>query len=80
MKVSAIQFYRLCKAYNISPYSRRDFKFKQSVEQKNLFEIAAHIIIPGATPKNPYSGLMALSWPSSSNLIQLISSPTHSTV
>ena len=34
--------------------------------------------VPGATPKNPYSGLMALKFPSSSNFIQAMSSPTHS--
>ena len=37
-------------------------------------------IVPGATPKNPASGLIARSRPSSSNLIQQISSPTHSTL
>lgn len=32
---------------------------------------------PGATPKNPASGLMARSFPSLSNLIQAMSSPTQ---
>src|ERR1700758_4966224 len=32
--------------------------------------------VPGATPKNPASGLMARNWPVASGLIQAISSPT----
>src|SRR6266568_5949144 len=32
--------------------------------------------VPGATPKKPYSGLMAYSWPSGPGLIQAMSSPT----
>src|SRR5262244_2280577 len=32
--------------------------------------------VPGATPKNPASGLMARKWPSASGLIQAMSSPT----
>src|SRR5215472_6015544 len=32
--------------------------------------------VPGATPKKPASGLMALSWPVSSGLIHAMSSPT----
>ena len=35
--------------------------------------------VPGATPKNPASGLMAYSRPSSPNFIQAMSSPTVST-
>ncbi len=34
------------------------------------------ILVPGATPKYPYSGLMAYSLPSLPGLIQAISSPT----
>jgi hypothetical protein len=37
-------------------------------------------ILPGATPKKPFSGLIALSTPLLSNFIQAISSPTHSTL
>src|SRR6266849_9640071 len=33
------------------------------------------ILVPGATPKNPYSGLIAYSRPSAPNFIQAISSP-----
>jgi hypothetical protein len=36
--------------------------------------------VPGATPKNPFSGLIAYSRPSSPNFIQAMSSPTVSTV
>src|ERR687897_3215500 len=36
--------------------------------------------VPGATPKKPYSGLMARRRPSSSNFIHAMSSPTVSTV
>ena len=36
--------------------------------------------LPGATPKNPASGLIARNFPLLSNLIQQISSPTHSTL
>src|SRR5918995_220205 len=36
--------------------------------------------VPGATPKKPYSGLMARRRPSSSNFIHSMSSPTVSTV
>src|SRR5271156_4440076 len=32
--------------------------------------------VPGATPKNPASGLIARRWPFASGLIQAISSPT----
>src|SRR5215471_979994 len=32
--------------------------------------------VPGATPKNPASGLMARSWPFESGVIQAMSSPT----
>src|SRR5450432_2007672 len=32
--------------------------------------------VPGATPKNPVSGLMARSWPDASGLIHAMSSPT----
>lgn len=35
--------------------------------------------VPGATPKNPFSGLIALKLPWASNFIQAMSSPTHST-
>jgi len=35
--------------------------------------------VPGATPKKPFSGLMAYNRPSLPNFIQAISSPTHST-
>ena len=34
--------------------------------------------VPGATPKKPYSGLIARNRPSLSNFIQAMSSPTHS--
>src|SRR6516165_4101444 len=37
------------------------------------------IEVPGATPKNPVSGLMARSFPVASGLIQAISSPTVQT-
>src|SRR5512142_1163356 len=37
------------------------------------------MLVPGATPKNPASGLMAYSRPSAPNFIQQISSPTVST-
>src|SRR5580658_7663966 len=33
-------------------------------------------LVPGATPKNPASGLMARNWPLASGLIQAMSSPT----
>ena len=36
--------------------------------------------VPGATPKKPYSGLIAYSRPSSPNFIQAMSSPIVSTV
>src|ERR1700759_541239 len=36
-------------------------------------------LVPGATPKKPYSGLMARSWPVASGLIQAMSSPTVQT-
>jgi hypothetical protein len=35
------------------------------------------LLVPGATPKNPYSGLIARKRPSSSKCIQAISSPKH---
>ena len=37
-------------------------------------------LVPGATPKNPASGLIAWSRPSSPNFIQQMSSPTVSAV
>src|SRR5215475_15992897 len=37
------------------------------------------MLVPGATPKNPASGLMAYSRPSGPNFIQAMSSPTVST-
>src|SRR5512140_2293958 len=37
------------------------------------------MLVPGATPKKPYSGLIAYSRPSAPNFIQAISSPTVST-
>src|SRR6202162_949273 len=37
------------------------------------------MLVPGATPKNPYSGLMAYSRPSAPNFIQAMSSPMVST-
>ena len=37
------------------------------------------LLVPGATPKNPYSGLMAHSRPSEPNFIQQMSSPIVST-
>src|SRR5580658_9691813 len=36
-------------------------------------------LVPGATPKNPASGLIARSWPFSSGLIHAMSSPTVQT-
>ena len=38
------------------------------------------VLVPGATPKNPASGLMAYSEPSAPNFIQAMSSPMVSTV
>src|SRR5580700_6020562 len=38
------------------------------------------LLVPGATPKKPYSGLMAYSRPSAPNFIQAMSSPTVSTL
>ena len=36
--------------------------------------------VPGATPKNPFSGLIAINFPVDlSNFNQAMSSPTHST-
>src|SRR5689334_11420611 len=35
-------------------------------------------LVPGATPKNPFSGLMAYRRPSAPNFIHAMSSPTHS--
>jgi len=35
--------------------------------------------VPGATPKKPFSGLIARRRPSESNFIHAMSSPTHST-
>ena len=37
------------------------------------------MLVPGATPKKPASGLMAYSRPSAPNFIQAMSSPTVST-
>src|SRR5215471_1490353 len=37
------------------------------------------MLVPGATPKNPYSGLIAYSLPSAPNFIHAMSSPTVST-
>ena len=37
-------------------------------------------LVPGATPKKPFSGFTAHSLPSSPTRIQAISSPTHSTL
>ena len=37
------------------------------------------MLVPGATPKKPYSGLMAYSRPSVPNFIQAMSSPMAST-
>ncbi len=37
------------------------------------------LLVPGATPKKPYSGLMAHSRPSAPNFIQQMSSPMVST-
>ena len=33
------------------------------------------MLVPGATPKNPNSGLIAYRWPSSPNFIHAMSSP-----
>ncbi len=38
-----------------------------------------NVLVPGATPKKPVSGLMACSRPSSANFIQQMSSPIVST-
>src|SRR5215472_7021080 len=38
------------------------------------------MLVPGATPKNPYSGLIAYKRPSSPNFIQAMSSPMVSTL
>ncbi len=37
------------------------------------------MLVPGATPKNPYSGLIAYNRPSAPNFIHAMSSPTVST-
>ena len=37
------------------------------------------MLVPGATPKKPYSGLIAQSRPSGPNFIQAMSSPTVQT-
>ena len=37
------------------------------------------MLVPGATPKKPYSGLMAYSRPSAPNFIHAMSSPMAST-
>src|SRR5262245_6587967 len=52
------------------------------IEHSRIVSIAFGFVdlpVPGATPKNPYSGLIAYSRPSFPNFIQAMSSPTVST-
>ncbi len=52
------------------------------IELRPIVSIALGLVrglVPGATPKNPASGLMAWSCPSSPNFIHAMSSPTVST-
>ncbi len=51
-------------------------EFLVAVSMAFLFDF---MLVPGATPKNPCSGLMAYSRPSEPNFIQAMSSPTVST-
>ena len=53
------------------------------IELRSIVRIAFGFVsspVPGATPKKPYSGLIAYSRPSSPNFIQAMSSPIVSTV
>src|SRR6266404_5410499 len=51
-------------------------ELRVAVSMAFLFDF---MLVPGATPKNPYSGLMAYSRPSAPNFIHAMSSPTVST-
>ena len=50
-------------------------QFRSSVRMAIGFDF---MLVPGATPKNPDSGLIACSRPSSPIFIQAMSSPMHS--
>ena len=50
-----------------------------SFAQESMAFLLDFMLVPGATPKKPASGLIARRLPSSSNFIQAMSSPTVST-
>ena len=51
-------------------------EFRAAVSMAFAFD---RMLVPGATPKKPYSGLIAYSRPSAPNFIQAMSSPIVST-
>src|SRR5215471_8722191 len=68
-------------SHQTSPSSVRDTLVKMLLAMKVATALALVLIpVPGATPKNPASGLIAYNRPSSPNRIQAMSSPMVSTV
>jgi hypothetical protein len=65
-----------CSCFTFSHQNITEMIYKQILQSLD-FPIQ---YIPGATPKKPFSGLMALSCPLLSNFIHAMSSPTHSTL
>jgi hypothetical protein len=69
-----------------SPHSHFCFTFSHQNMTVTNYKRILHSLdipirqIPGATPKKPFSGLIALSCPLLSNFIHAMSSPTHSTL
>src|ERR1700756_4189810 len=58
----------------IAQFVKIEFRVADSIALRFDF-----MFVPGATPKNPYSGLIAYKRPSAPNFIQAMSSPTVST-
>src|SRR5580693_7817473 len=67
-------------SHQTSPSSVRAVLVKmQLADRVSMALRLVSLLVPGATPKNPYSGLMAHSRPSGPNFIQQMSSPMVST-
>ena len=67
-------------SHHTSPSSVRAVLVKMQLPDRVSMALGLVLsLVPGATPKNPYSGLMAHSRPSAPNFIQQMSSPMVST-
>ena len=74
--IANIELHKFCSSCSVDISRNAIFDFMDNL----IWEKGHNLHLPGATPKNPASGLMARNLPSLSNLIHAMSSPTQVTL